>query len=187
MWHNENHFSIHLSLKPGDSRKLREVSESLGDAYPDLFIPPPDSYAFPVSIYHFPFPPSLRRKNDPDTIKRYLNQFTRCNFWHPGTIRFSLHSLLISELGLQLYLTPTAPSDQSMLTRIQQELQDHYGCEPCTPTVTIAQLNPRKLFPADAPETLETLLQKLDREMTAELRSLSLQIQFDNNHTDPWA
>ena len=187
MWRNENHFSIHLFLKQEDSRKLRNISDSLRDAFPDLFIAPPETYEYPIVIYNFPFPLPVQGENYPDTLERYLAEFNSCDLWHPGTIRLRPHSLLINEHCFQLYLTPAGASDQSKLTRITQELKDHYGCEPCTTTVTFAQLHPNKLFSADALETLENLLQALDFEMTAELRTLTLEILYDNSTAETGA
>lgn len=185
MWRTDNHFSVFLYPKQEDADRLRDLSQIIAYAFPDLFIVPPDTYHFPIAIYHFPFPLPVKGENYPDTIERYLAEFNSCDLWYPGKLRFRPHSLLINEHNFHLYLTPTAASDQKKLTHITQELKDHYGCEPCTPVTTFAQLDPNKLFPADALEKLEDLLQSLDFEITVELANLTLEIMYDNEAEDP--
>lgn len=185
MWRTDDHFSIFLYPKQEDADRLRELSQIISHAFPGLFIAPPDTYRFPIAIYHFRFPLPVKGEKYVDTIGRYLAAFNGCDLWYPGNLRFRPHSLLINEHNFHLYLTPSAASDQTKLTRLTQELKDHYGCEPCSPVITFAQLNLNKLFPADALEKLEDLLQSLDFEITAELTNLTPEIMYDNKASDP--
>lgn len=184
MWRNEDHIFLCLYLKEEIAGRLRSISESLCEAFPGLFVAPPDTYGFPIAIYQFPFPIPVQGENYPDTLEKYLDRFNICDFWYPGNIRFHFHSLLISDHALQLCLCPAYASDQSRMSQITQELKEHYGWEPCTPVITFAQLNPDQFFPAAALEALEGILEKLDFEMTAELHGLALEVLYDDEPSD---
>lgn len=187
-WKFGNHFSLFLSPRKQDIGKLKSIMDDLRDLCPDVLIPRPDYYTFPICICQFPFPRAVPGEKYPDTLEKHLSKYyahAKIGGYPNRQVRFQPKQLRPENDCIYLTLSPATQDDEHRLTQLTDMARSLYPCEPCEPTITLAQLFPGIRFPSGRMEMLKNIFEKLNFETTADLHTLTLVLRYSPDDEIP--